>query len=277
MFWIPAFAGMTTFMFSFVYALSLSDLDSEKLISGGAKLTKAAVGISGEDEQKIGREVAAYLAARYGMLSDPAKTKYVNLVGRLVARHSGRTDIPYHFGILKSEEINAWAAPGGYVFITEGLLNFLENEAQLAGVLAHEVSHISERHIVKAMRKADLLGAGQDVASATGVGGDGYTTLANFSIDLLNKGFSRSEELESDALGAVVAARAGYDPQAYRYALKRISFKTEKTDTLFARYHKTHPPIDKRLASMDTALKRVERGTPSVIAADRFSRIMAGK
>lgn len=272
LFWIPAFAGMTLCMSSIIYSSSLSDLDSDKLISGGMKLTKATAGMSDEEEIKIGREVAAYLAARYGVVNDAAQTKYVNLVGRLVARQSARNNIPYHFGILKSDEINAWAAPGGYIFVTEALLKFLENEAELAGALAHEVSHVSERHIVKAMRKADLLGAGQDLVSSTHLGTESYATLSNFSIDFLNKGFSRDDELAADGLGAVTAAKAGYDPQAYRYSLKRIAWKNDPKETLFSQYHKMHPPIEARLKSIDRSLKKEGNLTEGQKVEARFQQ-----
>ena len=150
------------------HAFDFNDLDLNKVVSGSAKLAQAAIGVSDDDEAKIGREVAANLAARYGLVDDPVKVLYVNLVGRAVVKHCDRSNIPYRFGILRTAEINALAAPGGYIFITEGLLNQLKDESELAGVLAHEITHVVERHVVKAIRQSNLIGAGQDLASASG-------------------------------------------------------------------------------------------------------------
>src|SRR5437879_4651846 len=145
-------------------AFDLGDLDMQKVVSGGAKLAQAVGGLSDEEEIQIGREVAANLAARYGLVEDAAKVHYVNLVGQVVVSRCDRKKIPYHFGILHTSEINAMATPGGYVFITQGLLDSLKDESELAGVLAHEVTHIARQHIVKAIREANLLEAGQDLA-----------------------------------------------------------------------------------------------------------------
>src|SRR5262249_13200644 len=134
--------GLSVFAFSSVRAFDLSNVDLDKVVLGGTKLAKAAEGVSDEEEIKIGRDVAANLAARYGIVEDAAKVKYVNLVGQAVVRQCYRKKIPYHFAILHTAEINALAAPGGYIFITQGLLESLKDESELAGVLAHEVTHV---------------------------------------------------------------------------------------------------------------------------------------
>ena len=140
----------------------------QKVVSGGTKLTKAAGGLSDEEEIQLGREVAANLAARYHLVEDAAKVSLCESCGASDCKPLRSQKIPYHFGILHTAEINALAAPGGYVFITEGLLESLKDESELAGVLAHEVTHITRQHIVKAIRQANLLEGGQDLASAAG-------------------------------------------------------------------------------------------------------------
>src|ERR1039457_2033269 len=141
LFWAPAFAGATALaLFIFpgpLSAFDLNDLDVGKVVSGGAKLAKAAGGLSDQDEISVGREVSANLAARYGLVEDLSEARYVNLVGQAVVSRCDRKKIPYHFGILRASEINALAAPGGYIFVTQGLLATLKDESELAGILAH--------------------------------------------------------------------------------------------------------------------------------------------
>jgi predicted Zn-dependent protease len=235
-----------------LWAFSFDDLDMDKVVSGSAKLVKAAVGISDEEEIKIGRDVAANLAARYGLVEDPAKLQYLNLVGQTVVRQCGRNDIPYHFGILKSSEINAMATPGGYVFVTDGLLSFVQDESELAGVLAHEVTHVSQKHIVKAIRQSNLVGAGEDAAAAAGKDVNRYGKLSDFTINLLSKGLSRDDELEADKLGTVLAAKVGYDASGLERSVERLG-KKETNDAALARFNKTHPSSADRLKAIHQA------------------------
>ncbi len=270
-------AGMTVFILlslSSSFAFDLSDLDLNKVASGGSKLIKAAAGLSDEDEAKIGRDVAAHLAARYGLVQDPKKIRYVNLVGLAVVRHSSRADIPYTFGILKSSEVNALAAPGGYIFITEGLLDFVKDEAELAGVLAHEVSHVTQKHIVKAIRQANLLGAGEDLATAANKDAAAFGKLSDFSINLLSKGLSRDDELEADTLGTVLAGQTGYDPTGLRDCVKRLG-EIKADPSVLEHFNKTHPSAKDRLGVIDTTLKKNKLTASGPRLAERFAAAAA--
>ena len=251
----PFIASLCLLSFQPSYAFSFDDLDMGKVVSGGSKLSKAAFGVSDEEEIKIGREVAANLAARYGLVDDAATVHYVNLVGQAVVRHCDRKKIPYHFGILRTAEINALAAPGGYIFITQGLLDSLKDESELAGVLAHEVSHVVRQHIIKAIRQANLLGAGQDLAAATGSDVSKYAQLSDFSINLLSKGLSRGDELEADKLGTILASKVGYDAKGLRRSIESIAAK-QQTALFLAQFNKTHPPAADRLKIIDQAIRQ---------------------
>jgi len=252
------------------FAFDFNDLDVNKVVSGSAKLVKAAVGISDEEEIKIGRDVAANLAARYGLDEDPVKLHYLNLVGQVVAHRCSRNDIPYHFGILKSSEINAMATPGGYIFVTDGLLSFVQDESELAGVLAHEISHVTQKHIVKAIRQANLVGAGSDAASAAGKDVSQYGKLSDFTIQLLSKGLSRDDELEADALGTTLAAQVGYEVNGLRRTVERLG-KKESGNAALARFNKTHPAAKDRLQVIDQAIYRHELMGGQRLA-ERFAR-----
>jgi predicted Zn-dependent protease len=254
--------------------LDLGDLDMQKVVSGGAKLAQAAGGVSDEDEIQIGREVAANLAARYHLVEDAAKVHYVNLVGQAVVRHCDRQKIPYHFGILHTAEINALAAPGGYVFITQGLLDSLKDESELAGVLAHEVTHITRQHVVKAIRQANLLEGGKDLASATGKDMSQYSQLSDFSVNLLSNGLSRDDELEADKLGTVLAAKAGYDAYGLRRSIQSLAAK-EKADLFLAHFNKTHPPAADRLKVIDETIHKNHLPANGQRLPDRFTHRLA--
>ncbi len=259
--------------FRFSFAFDLDSLDVGKVVSGGSKLVQAVGGIPDEDEIKIGREVAANLAARYGFVNDEAKVRYLNLVGLTVVRQSDRKKIPYHFGILRTSEINALAAPGGYIFITQGLLDTLQDESELAGVLAHEVSHVVRLHIVKAIRQANLVGAGEDLAAAAGHDTSRYGVLSDFSINLLTKGLSRTDELEADKEGTLLAAKAGYDAYGLRRSVQALA-KNKLADIYLTHFNKTHPTPKERLKVMDQAIHKNKLSDQGKRLPERFKKAL---
>jgi predicted Zn-dependent protease len=252
-------------------AFDLNNLDLGKAISGGSKLFKAATGLSDADEIKLGREVAANLAARYGLAEDTGALRYLNLVGSTIVQKCSRSNIPYHFGILKSKEVNAWAAPGGYIFVTQGLIDAAQDESELAGVLAHEISHVTQRHIAKAIRQSNLLGAGVDFASASGKNVQALSQISDFSIKLLTNGLSRNDELEADKLGTILAAKVGYNPLGLRDIVQRLGEKSADPSRL-AQFNKTHPPAADRLQVIDQALAANHLSDAGPRLSDRFRK-----
>lgn len=238
-----------------VGAFNWESVDLEKAASGGGKLLKAATGLKDSEEVALGRQVAANVVARYTLVENQALQVYVNLVGKALARHSSRSGLKFYFGVLRSDELNAWATPGGYVFITDGLLRTLRDESELAGVLAHEISHVTERHVLQALRKANLLDGGQDLAQAGGSDLSKYANLTDYSIRLMSKGLSRDDELEADKKGTWLAADTGYDVTGLRRAVERLG-KPESQAKLISRFDKTHPPVLQRLKAIDRALQK---------------------
>ena len=177
------------------------------------------------EEQAIGEATAAKLVAVFGLYEYPAMVKYVNLVGQAVAQYAGRQDITYHFAILDTEVVNAFACPGGYIFVTRGLLANVEDEAELAGVLAHEVIHAADKHVEKELRSRKMAAVGteaateQAVSSTGGVAGmalEQALKVAEKVVDQLLTGkLSRDKENDADTKGLALAAAVGYDPRAY--------------------------------------------------------------
>ena len=165
---------------------------------------------SREDEIAVGRNVTGTILGAAPLVNDAQLQQYVNKVGRWVASQSERADLPWHFGVIDSNDVNAFAAPGGYVLITKGLYLRLTSEAQLAGVLGHEIAHVVQKHHLKVMQKQALLDAGtsflKEKISKNKLTQRAVSTGAEISARNLDK----SAEFEADSMGTVLAARAGY-------------------------------------------------------------------
>jgi predicted Zn-dependent protease len=216
------------------------------------------------EEVQFGREVAARIIARFGMYNDPALMKYVNLVGNVLAMNSGRPELEFHFAILNTDEINAYAAPGGYIFVTRGALAKMQDESELAGVLAHEMGHVVEKHAVR-----ELNIKGQDTSSVSGlamlIGGSSESARMAFSqavdkaMDLLFKdGYKREDEVQADRDAVLFCAFSGYDPSGLSRYLKRIgTIQGKQTEIL----DKTHPSYNDRVAWINGTIK--EEGVDS--------------
>lgn len=208
---------------------------------------------SPEKERALGRELGANLAARFGLLEDEKATRYLSLVGLSVARKSERGPKGWRFGILDTAAVNAYAVPGGFVFVTRGLLKRIASEAELAGVLAHEIAHIEHRHSMKALKAAQLFEAGGKAAKAAGAKDSPMSLAAGFLISLADKGFSRKDESDADTRGVALAGAAGYAPQGLPDALQKLY--GDSSDKPLAAFGKRHPPLSVRKKALDAALK----------------------
>lgn len=209
---------------------------------------------SQDEEVALGREIAGNLLGAAPLVKDADLQKYVNSVGRWVASQSERPNLPWRFAVIDSEDINAFAAPGGYIMITKGLYRKLTNEAQLAGVLGHEIGHVVMKHQLKVLQKQQLLniGAGflndkyaQDnklVSKAIGTGAE----ISARSLD-------KSAEYEADRLGLSYATRSGYEPYGLPEVLQTLG-ETNKNDGSVALLFKTHPHPDERLVALSNAI-----------------------
>lgn len=212
--------------------------------------------LSEDQEIAIGRENHAEIIKRYGLYKDKKLQDYIQGVGERLAAVSHRNNLIYRFTILDSREVNAFALPGGYIYITRGLLAYLNNEAELAAVLGHEIGHVTARHSVRQHTAATAGGILASVlASQTGVPGAG--NVFNAIGTALVRGYGREHELESDRLGAEYLARSGYDPLAMLEVI-RVLKDQEVYDRELAKrenreprvYHgvfSTHPDNDSRL------------------------------
>ena len=196
------------------------------------------------DEEKVGKASAAQVLGAAPLLASADVQRYVNLVGQTVAQQAG-VNYRWHFGVIRSDAINAFAMPGGYVLVTAGLLRTLESEDELAFVLAHEVGHVVRRHHYQVVQRQRL--AEQAAKGLQAVAQDGDTAkLAQASGQIYARGLDKTAEFESDRLGVEYATRAGYDPAAALNVLERlhrIKGDDPRAELLFS----THPGAGERL------------------------------
>ncbi len=248
-----------------VAALPAAAVDWGKLkdlgkIAETAKDVKAAFGTPEEEEERqLGADVAATLLGASPTLANPGIQKYVNRVGLWVALQSARPNLPWRFAVIDNPNVNAFATPGGYVFITRGLLESLNSEAELAGALAHEIAHVERMHHLKAIKKdarLKLLGKGATQVMKKRTDAEEMERLnqvGSVTKGLYARGLDKADEFEADRVGAVLAARAGYDPYGLAQVLQTLD-AVAPNSTQFALLFKTHPKPADRLAQLDKAL-----------------------
>lgn len=227
-----------------------------------------------EDEVRIGRQVAGDLLGAAPLVKDDTLQRYVNTVGRWVAAQAKRDELKWHFGVIESEDINAFAAPGGYVFLTKGLYKRLNNEAELAGVLAHEIAHVSKKHHLELLRKSSMIGALSQSVSKEIKGSDQTVqNLIGNGAEMLARGLDKEAEFEADRIGVVYAARSGYDAWGLPTVLQDMATLNTK-DNRLALLYKTHPTAADRLARLGDAVgDRFDSLPPGKEFPDRFYRI----
>ena len=218
--------------------------------------------VSPEQELQIGSEGYKAVVAEYGLYDDPALQAYVNEVGLKVARASHQPGLAWHFAVLDDPTVNAFAMPGGYIYITRGILAHLNSEAQLAGVLGHEIGHVTHRHTAERITQQQLYGLGLGVVSAFSGTVRRYGDLAQQGLGLLFLKYSRDDERQADELGVAYATGAGYDPREIpsTYAmLKRVS---EQAGQRLPSYLSTHPdPGDREVTTAELAKQAVQGKT----------------
>ena len=203
-----------------------------------------------EREIDFGRGVSAKILGKYPILRDQQTVRYISQIGTGISAQLGRPELRYYFGILDTDEINAFAAPGGYIFVTLGALKLMRNEAQLAGVLAHELAHVNQKHIV---RKLKLQSTDRSVTSGIAQVLGGATLTAKIALERLNdlafkmlmeEGLSKEDEADADKKALEMLMSTGYDLQSYLEYLQSLKPYLEQGQAKVL--SKTHPTIEFR-------------------------------
>jgi len=266
--------------------LKIGNFDVGKLIDQGVKVFDAN-NIDQDQEIQLGQNMSAVLLGTRPLYQDQALNLYVNKVGMWLASNSARADLPWHFGIINSSSINAFAAPGGYVFITSGMLRQLENEAQLAAVLAHEITHVVQQHHLNAIKEDALRGALTETLFVSADAYQGNTQASNKQKQysqwakqitgaaqvLYAKGLNRDDEFQADKLGLRLLARSGYDPFAYVDNLQVLA-AISADDSSLALLYKTHPTPNNRLQALSTEINKIS-SVEGKLLANRFTQAVA--
>ena len=246
---------------------------------------KQVVLMSEEKEISLGRQMDPEIRKEYGVYEDPKLQGYVQRVGEKLAGLSHRPELFYRFTVLDSAEVNAFALPGGYVYITRGLLAYLNSEADLAAVLGHEIGHVTARHAVRQYTTAMAAQIGYTIGAifVPELGSQAGSTLFNVLGTALVRGYGREHELESDRLGAQYLALAGYDPDAILEVLEVLKdqeeFEVERAK-LEGReprvYHgvfATHPSNDQRLQEVVHEAQTQKVVVPTIGRSDYLAHI----
>lgn len=207
-------------------------------------------------EIEIGRQLAAVLLGSKPLHPDMALQRYVNQLGRWISLQSTRPDLPWTFAVLDDPGFNAFAAPGGYVFVTKGLVDGVADEAELAGILAHEIIHVTGKHHLQAIAKTARAGLLTQVIGSQVKGQLASAVSAQFlslGRDLYSRGLDQGDEFDADRSGVALAARAGFDPYGLVAVLQQLRTATPD-NPLFALSLSTHPPAQQRLDLLEQAM-----------------------
>jgi beta-barrel assembly-enhancing protease len=250
------------------------NLDFNRIIDTVKSAGKAFKDIDQPEEIQIGRDMAARLLGAAPLVPDAKLQQYVNKVGFWLAVQTERPDLPWHFGVMDAPQLNAFAVPGGTIFVTRGLVAHMKSEAELAGVLAHEIAHVLRKHHLKAIQKgAQTALAGEALSTAVqNQNSAAREKLISFGTEMYTRGLDKSDELEADRLGVVIAARAGYDAYGLPGVLQTLQAMNAE-DSGLALMFKTHPAPAERLDAlgerMQPTLERYARQPP---LTERFAR-----
>ncbi len=209
-----------------------------------------------EEEIAIGREIAGRLLGASPLVKDDKLQQYVNKVGTWVAMQGDRPELRWRFAVIDSNDINAFAAPGGYILITRGLYKRLANEAELAGVLAHEIGHVISKHHLKILKKGKLIDMGSHLLQGKADSkkhNEAIGKLLGSGAEILARGLDKNAEFEADRIGVVLATRAGYDSYSLPAVLQEIGH-VSANDSSVSLLFKTHPHPDVRLTKLGDAM-----------------------
>lgn len=248
-------------------ALAQRSFDLGSVLEAGKNLAQSeSMGnMTEQQEISIGRDVTASTLGAYPLIRDEALQRKLNTVGLWIALQSTRPTLPWRFAAVESNAINAFAAPGGTVMITRGMLNAVSNEAELACVIGHEVGHITRKHhltvLQNTLRTHGIANLAVAATSSSSQNAELKKMVLNEGKEIFSKGLDRSAESEADSDGVLLAAKAGYDPGACLIFMQRLAAMKGDSNALAGLY-KTHPAAADRATDIETDLKRLKGAAP---------------
>ncbi|MCI0331107.1 MAG: M48 family metallopeptidase [candidate division Zixibacteria bacterium] len=219
---------------------------------------KSLIFIGSGTEVSMGKQAEKEVLAQSKVLADTAWQHYVSRVGQSLAQFSERRDAAYSFTVLESKEINAFALPGGPLYIYTGLLKLMDDEAELAAVLGHEIGHVDGRHAVRQMQP--MVGISALEALAFGEKSPATRQALNLVLGIALTGYSRSHELEADQFGLVYMQKAGYDPAGTVRMFGKLGEMEKGERNVFEKLSASHPETRERIAKLEAEIKRLPAG-----------------
>lgn len=248
-------AGISLGGFSLGTSDDDSNIDFGKVFDTIKQTKSAFTSIDTDEEIQLGRQAAAVFLGAAPLSTNLVLNRYLNRVGHRLIQHTERANLPWRFGVLDTDSINAFAAPGGTIFVTLGLIKKLDSEAELACVLSHEIAHVLRRHHLQAIKKnarfkltGNLIGMAAETSNTAAM-----DKVLGGVKELYSRGLDKEDEFEADHMAMVIAARAGYDPYSLMTVLHKLDTLNPDASTL-ALWFKTHPPPIKRLETLGNTI-----------------------
>lgn len=246
----------------------------KRKINSGADKFFGWLGGSQEKEMQIGRQLSLQVEQQAKLVEDPIITEYVNRVGQNVVLHSD-AKVPFTIKVIDSDEVNAFALPGGFFYVNKGLILAADNEAELAGVMAHEIAHVAARHAMENQGKGTLINYGALAGIIFG-GPIISTVLQNgggILAGLAGLKFTRGAELEADVLGVQYLYASGYDPTAMSTMFEKLASQNKKKASSIAKLFSTHPQAGDRRDGSLALVARFPEKEEYVISTSEFQRV----
>ena len=263
-------------------SLKVNNIDLGAIYTSTTNLVKAYT-TTPEDEREMGKNMSALLLGTRPLINSGHVNRYVNLVGKWLALHSSQPNLDWRFGVIDTGAVNAFAAPGGYVFVTKGMLQRLNSEAELAAILAHEIIHVNEQHHLEAMKGSSvrdaLFTSLSTIASAADLDEKDREyqqwaeSVSGAARNVYSKGLSRDDELSADSKGLALMARAGYDPYAFLSTLQMLD-SLGKEDGWGSLLFKTHPKPADRIDNLISPLEKLDSLPYALVLNDRYQSVI---
>lgn len=258
----------------------LKNLDVDKVVDVGKRLVEGTTMMPEDQEIALGRDLAARLLGAMPPLDAPAVQAFVNRLGLYLALQTDRPDLPWQFIVTDSDSVGAFATPGGNVVITAGLLRLMRDEHELAGVLAHEIQHVVERHHLKAIMAAARVDLAKELAADMARSYSGNPVVADAllgaGVKLYTAGLDQGDEFQADELGTITAAGAGYDPTGLVLLLTTLD-SIDAGEPRLSLLMSTHPPTRERIDRLAVVIEGFDLAPDTTLLdAERFNNMQAG-
>src|ERR1700676_4270458 len=274
--WSASFGLLVVFTFTAPQAVLASDPKKDPDQIGNRDVSKGVNFYSLEKEIALGKGLAQEVERQAKIINDPVIAEYVNRIGQNLVRNSD-AKVPFTIKVIDSEEVNAFALPGGFFFVNSGLILKADNEAELAGVMAHEIAHVAARHGTRQATRGEIANlATIPMIFMGGWAGYGIRQAASILVPVGFLKFSRAFESEADMLGLEYMYKTGYDPTAFVDFFEKIETLEKRKPGTMAKVFSTHPMTDDRIRAAQKNIQELLKAKPEyVVTTSEFNDVKA--